>query len=142
MNYEVNRTVTSDGKVWRVSGEEGFVNSSAIPSDLTGSYSYHNHPAAKTWFSFSAEDVRFFFESGEAYAKASDYLYEYIMERTPETLAVLPEAVYHRFKEIEKTAVAQMKWDGLIDPDIDGFHEIMKILSQELKFFYAREKSE
>lgn len=134
--------MTADGKVWRVEGEAGEVHPENIPGSLAGSYSYHNHPAAKTWFSFSAEDVRFFFESGEAYAKASDYLYEYVMERTPDTLAVSPELVYHRFKEIENTAVAKMKWDGLIDPDMDGFHETMKILSQELKFFYERKKSE
>jgi len=142
LDHEVNHTVTTDGKVWRVSGESGAVDPSAIPSSLTGSYSYHNHPAAKTWFSFSAEDVRFFFESGEVYSRASDYLYEYIMKRTPETLAVDPDVVYHRFKEIEHTLVAQMKWDELIDPDIDGYHQTMKILSRELKFFYERKKSE
>lgn len=138
--YEVNRTVTSDGKVWRVSGDGGFVDVGAIPSDLSGSYSYHNHPAEQTWFSFSAEDVRCFFESEQAYSRASDYLYEYVMERTPETLAISPEMAYHKFREIENTTVAQMKWDGLIDPDMDGFHETMKILSQELNFFYERKK--
>ena len=140
LDYEVNRTVTADGKVWRVSGDGGFVDVGAIPSDLSGSYSYHNHPAEQTWFSFSAEDVRCFFESGQAYSRASDYLYEYVMERTPETLAISPEMAYYRFREIENTSVAQMKWDELIDPDMDGFHETMKILSQELKFFYERKK--
>lgn len=48
--------------------------------------------------------------------------------------------VYSRFKEIEDTVVAQMKWDGLIDPDMDGYHETMKLLSRELKFYYVRTK--
>ena len=42
--------------------------------------------------------------------------------------------------EIEKTSVFAMKWDGLIDPDLDGYHEVMKILSRELKFEYERKK--
>ena len=140
LDYEVNYSVTSDGKVWRVSGKSSTVNPSAIPSSLAGSYSYHNHPAAETNFSFSAVDVKFFFQSGEAYAKASDYLYEYVMRKTSETLAVDPDMVYHMFGEIEKTSVFAMKWDGLIDPDLDGYHEVMKILSRELKFEYERKK--
>lgn len=140
LKHEVNYTVTADGKVWRVSGDSGSVNSSAIPSDLTGSYSYHNHPAAKTWFSFSAGDVRFFFESGAAYSKASDQVYEYVMQRTPETLAVEPEIVYHRFGEVLKNDVYRLSDEGKIDIDEDGFHEVMQRLSQEYHFFYRRMK--
>lgn len=136
--YEVNRTVTADGKVWRVRGESGAVDLSAIPSSLAGSYSYHNHPAEKTWFSFSAEDVRFFFESGASYAKASDYMFEYVMRRLPETLAVSPEMVYHRFGELYKHEVLAMAFDGDFDTDIDGFHKTMELLSKELRFEYER----
>ena len=141
LDYEVNRTVTADGKVWRVVGEAGEVHPESIPSSLTGSYSYHNHPAAQTWFSFSAEDVRFFFESRQAYSKASDYLYEYIMERTPDTLAVSPDVVYHRFKEIFKTDVFQLSDEGKINIDEDGFHEVMRRLSREFRFQYRRVKT-
>ncbi len=98
LGYEVNYSVTSDGKVWRVSGESSTVDLSAISSSLAGSYSYHNHPAAETNFSFSAVDIRFFFQFGEVYSKASDHVYEYVMARTPETLAVNPDVVYHEFK--------------------------------------------
>lgn len=136
--YEVNRTVTADGKVWRVRGESGAVDLSAIPSSLAGSYSYHNHPAEKTWFSFSAEDVRFFFESGASYAKASDYMFEYVMRRLPETLAVSPKMVYHRFGELYKHEVLAMAFDGDFDTDIDGFHKTMELLSKELRFEYER----
>lgn len=138
LGYEVNRTVTADGKVWQVEGEEGEVHPESIPGSLAGSYSYHNHPAAKTWFSFSAEDVRFFFESGAAYAKASDLLYEYIMERTPDTLAVSPDVVYHRFKEIYNGEILELSFDGKINIDIDGFHETMRRISQEYHFHYER----
>lgn len=62
-DYEVNYSVTKDGKVWRVSGEAASVDLSAIPSTLNGSYSYHNHPREKTHYSFSAEDVAFFMDS-------------------------------------------------------------------------------
>jgi len=140
LSYEVNYSVTSDGKVWRVSGESGTVNPSAIPSSLKGSYSYHNHPAERTNYSFSAEDVVFFIESGEACSIASDDIYEYAMRRTAETVEMSADEVYHRFKEIERTDVMKMKWDGIIDPDMDGYHETIKILSQELKFVYERKK--
>ncbi len=136
--YEVNTTVTADGKVWRTEGEAGSVNPSAIPSSLEGSYSYHNHTAEKTHYSFSAEDVSFFFESGQAYSRASDELYGYVMRRTPETIDKSPEWVYHRFKEIEDSDVFALKFDSLIDPDLDSYHEVMKRLSEELKFDYAR----
>lgn len=46
-----------------------------------------NHPKAETQYSFSAEDVKFFFQHGEAYSKAPGHVYEYVMSRTPETLA-------------------------------------------------------
>lgn len=144
LDYEMNCTVTSDGKVWRVSGISGSVNPwgiVALGSILQGSYSYHNHPAAQTWYSFSAADVRYFFAAGEECAIASDDVYEYIMRRTEDVIDIDPDVAYHRFKEIEATTVAEMKWDMLIDPDMDGFHETMKILSRELNFYYERQKS-
>ncbi len=140
LEHEVNYTVTTDGKVWRVSGESGFVDPSTIPSGLTGSYSYHNHPADQTWFSFSAEDVRFFFESGAAYAKASDHLYEYVMERTADTLAVSPDVVYHRFDEIYWSDAMRLAAGGMINADVDAYHTVMLRLSKEYRFFYERRK--
>ena len=142
LTYEVNRTVTADGKVWQVRGESGAVDLSAIPSSLAGSYSYHNHPAEKTNFSFSAADVAFFISSGQTYSKAADHIFEYIMKRTAETLATSADEVYHRFKEIEGTTVMEMKWNQEIDPDIDGYHETMCILSKEMRFTYERKKRE
>lgn len=136
--YEVNYSVTKDGKVWRVSGNEGSVHPASIPSDLRGSYSYHNHPPMQTNYSFSAEDVAFFFEIGEAYAKASDDIFEYVMRRTEKTIEKSSQEVYHRFKEILSNEVMEMKWMGSIDPDLDGYHETMKILSKELGFDYER----
>lgn len=74
------------------------------------------------------------------YHYKGDDLYEYVMRRTSETLAVDPDMVYHMFGEIEKTSVFAMKWDRVIDPDLDSYHEVMKILSRELKFEYERKK--
>ena len=130
------------GVVWRVSGETGTVDPSDIPSSLAGSYSFHNHPKAKTWFSFSAADVRFFFQSGEQYAKAADHLYEYIMERTKEAVDIDPDVVYHRFKEIFDKEVKKLAWFEEIDIDVDGFHETMKRLSKEVGIYYERRKTE
>lgn len=140
LDYEVNYSITTDGKVWRVSGEAGTVNPSAIPSSLRGSYSYHNHPERKTNYSFSADDVAFFFNSEEAVSIASDDLFVYVMRRTKNTVDAKPEEVYHRFEEIFRSEVRAMQWEGTIDPDIDTYHEVMRILSRELGFEYERRK--
>ncbi len=143
LDFEKNCTITSDGKVWIASGEKGLVDSWAIESagsSLEGSYSYHNHPPKQTWYSFSAEDVAFFICSGADFSMASDHIYEYNMRRTEKTVAKSHDEVYHRFKEIEDGSVMEMKYYEIIDPDLDGFHEVMKILSRELGFEYEREK--
>ncbi|MBQ9346595.1 MAG: hypothetical protein IJT94_04530 [Oscillibacter sp.] len=141
--YEKNCTVTADGKVWRVTGDSVTVNPWGIEdsgSSLKGSWSYHNHPAESTWYSFSAGDVRFFFESGAEVSEAGDDVYHYIMRRTKDTVAISGEEAYNRFNQIEKTDVMALKWDNLIDPDMDGYHEVMKRLGQELSFDYERKK--
>lgn len=136
--YEVNTTITTDGKVWRTSGEAGYVNPLDIPVDLTGAYSYHNHPAEKTHYSLSAEDVRYFFEARQAVSKASDPWFEYQMTRTTETLDVDKDWAFSRFHEIIRTEVRYLAFQGLIDPDFDEYHATMMILSKELKFRYER----
>ena len=136
--YEVNTTITTDGKVWRTSGEAGYVNPFDIPVDLTGAYSYHNHPAEKTHYSLSAEDVRCFFEVRQSVSKASDPWFEYQMTRTAETLDVDKDWAFSRFNEIRKTEVRYLAFQGLIDPDFDEYHATMMILSKELKFKYER----
>lgn len=136
--YEVNYTVTATGEVWRTEGVSAEVHPENIPRDLKGSYSYHNHPAEETHYSFSAEDVSFFFERGQEYSKASDDVFEYVMRRTEKTLEKPSDEVYHRFKEIVSNEVMEMKWIGSIDPDVDEYHEAMKILSRELNFDYER----
>jgi len=140
LSYEVNYSVTSDGKVWRTSGDSGTVNPSGIPSSLKGSFSYHNHPKEKTNYSFSAEDTAFFISSGEAYSEASDDVYEYTMRRTPETIEMQADEVYHRFKEIYNKDILELSFSGLLDIDYDGYHETMIRLSKELKFDYDRKK--
>lgn len=140
LDHEVNYTVTTDGKVWRVSGESSTVHPETIPSSLKGSYSYHNHPAAVTHYSFSADDVAFFIEHGEAFAKASDGRYEYVMRRTEKTLEKSYDEVYRRFNEVLRTDVFRMKWGKVIDPDLDEYHAAIQILGKELGFEYERIK--
>ena len=82
----------------------------------------------------------YFIEYEQDISVASDDLYEYTMRRTPETVAKDYETVYYRFREIERVDIMAMKWNGIIDPDYDGYHEVMKILSQELKFYYERKE--
>lgn len=143
LDHEENLTITSDGKVWRVKGKKRSVNPWAIQEaggNLLGSHSYHNHPEAVSYHSFSADDVRFFFESGQQYSKSSDELFEYVMTRTAKTVDIAPEAIYNRFNEIEKTDIWELAWAGEIDVDADGYHEVMKRLSKEYGFKYERKE--
>lgn len=140
LDYEVNYSVTRDGNVWRVSGDSGGVSPSIIPSDLKGSYSYHNHPRSKTNYSFSAEDIAFLIDSGEKISIASDDRFLYAMRRTSKTVEKPYDIVYNRFKEIERTTVFEMMLEGKIDPDLDRYHEVIKMLSKELGIDYVRKE--
>ena len=140
LDYEVNTTITTDGKVWQVQGEESTVDPSGIPSNLIGSFSYHNHPDPKTHYSFSGEDAAFFISEGEAYESASDSEYRYIMQRRNDTPQLDYQTVFVRFEEVYNTSVLQMSMDSMIDIDVDGYHETMRILGEEMNFDYEREK--
>lgn len=142
LNYEVNYSITTDGTVWKVSGSESVVHPESIPYSLKGSYSYHNHPKDTTHYSFSADDIAFFIAYEEAYAKASDDIYEYTMRRTDKTVAKRYDEVYDRFRAIYRNDIYALSWDGLIDIDMDGYHETMKRLSEELGIEYERTKKD
>ena len=64
------------------------------------------------------------------------------MKRTTETVEKSYEEVYYRFAEILRTKVMEMKFYGTIDPDLDEYHEAVKILNKELKFNYERRKKD
>ena len=140
LDYEMNYTVTSDGKIWKAKGDESFIDLSSITSGFEGSYTYHNHPKDKTHYSFGAQDVAFFLDSHMKYAKSSDDLFEYTMERTSKTLEIDFDTVYNMFNSILKKEVMEMKWYGRIDPDLDEYHEALKILSEKYNFKYKRAK--
>lgn len=141
LEYEVDFTVTTDGRIWYTKGESGAVSPVGILEQgqpLEGAYSYHNHPEALTYFSFSAEDVGFFFEYQQQYSAASDFRYQYWMERTADTVNLSYEEAIEAFEEIRDRRILQMALDGEIDMDLDGYHETMKFLSQKLCFRYER----
>ena len=62
------------------------------------------------------------------------------MERTSKTLEIDFDTVYNMFNSILKKEVMEMKWYGRIDPDLDEYHEALKILSEKYKFKYKRAK--
>lgn len=137
--YEINCTITSDGKVWYCIGDNASVDPSGITSSLKGSYSYHNHPIEETYHSFSNKDVAFFIEKGQKYSKASDLEYEYIMERTDDTKELDYDTVVEMFDEIQMKESFQLAMDGEIE-DIDVYHETMVRLSEKLGINYRRYK--
>lgn len=138
LSYEINCTITSDGKVWYVKGSNGFVNPSTIPSSLEGSYSYHNHPADVTQYSFSIEDFNFFLVEKEMYSAASDDQYEYVLKKTAKTVYRDPEYVASRANEIRYSEVMQMQWQDGFDADLNTEHEIIRILAEEMGIYYER----
>ncbi len=150
LEHEACLTVTNDGRMWLTNGEGAMVDAAsgieAQGGDLQGSFSYHNHPEADTWYSFSADDVAHFFEHREAFARASDQRFSYTMERTAETLDISPDDVYHKFKAVHDGEVQEMAWDDSGPPfdfERDGYHETMIRLSQQWRFSYERtERSE
>lgn len=141
--YERCRVITSDGRIWDVHGSSGFVDTSTIEtieggSSLQGSYSYHNHPREQTHFSFSGNDVADFISNGEAFAKASDYKFSYIMRRTKNTAIADYETIIEDVKEVFYSDVYEMAFNGRCDIDIDGYHEAMKIIAEKYSFIYER----
>lgn len=140
--HEEDYTILQDGTVWRTKGTEVSVHPEVIQSQyghtLKGSYSYHNHTDKRTHYSMSGEDAGFFLEYEVQYSQASDYRYIYFIERTPETLLAKYEDVTARFRQILAGPVREMEFYGLIDPDVDEYHEAMRLLSQEYRFHYER----
>lgn len=141
-DYEISRVVTADGNVWEVSGTQGYVHTGIIAehSPLKDSYSYHNHPDKATNYSFSGEDVGFFIGNKQCFSKASDSVYEYIMQKTSDTVTADYSSVVYEFRKILNNEVLELAFNGAIDYDSDGYHEVMKILSKKYKFEYTRSK--
>ena len=144
--YEVNFTVTSDGRVWYTKGDKANVYPDLIETvcgqSLENSYSYHNHPADVTHFSFSADDVGFFFKYKQLVSEASDTEYRYVMERLSGTADLSYEEAKDLFYDIYNIQVLRMAYDGNLNIDLNGYHEAMKLLAQRLDFKYERTKND
>lgn len=140
---EMNCTVTGSGEIWLTRGSAGAVHPEQITDlhgiSLQGSYSYHNHPENETRYSFSDDDVAFFFEHRQQWSMASDSLYKYVMERLPETKQVTWQEARTLFQD--GYAIAREKafyQEPGFDIDRDGFHVAMEHVSRALQFRYER----
>lgn len=142
-NYEVDRTITTDGIIWDTKGTNNGVHPEHIEhlgSTLKGSYSYHNHPEEETHFSFSADDVSFFLHYKNKYSVASDFLYEYEMIATDDTLFTDFDTVNRDFKNFYNSVILEKSLNGEIDIDVNGYDETLKYLSEKYHFVYRRKK--
>lgn len=142
-NYEVDRTITTDGIIWDTKGTNNGVHLEQIEhlgSALKGSYSYHNHPEEETHFSFSADDVSFFLHYKNKYSAASDFLYEYEMIATDDTLFTDFDTVNRDFKNFYNSVILEKSLNGEIDIDVNGYDETLKYLSEKYHFVYRRKK--
>lgn len=145
LDYERNISICKDGSVWVTEGDSanvfpGLIETMTEGTTLKGSYSYHNHPKNETYFSFSADDVAFFISYGERFAMASDYMYEYFMQRLDDTVEMAYDDVKHLFKDIQTTHTRELTFNRKIDPDIDEYHATMEEVQRRLHFKYWRVK--
>ena len=99
-------------------------------------------PYSITKYSFSEKDVATFLSNQEAYAKASDELYEYEMIWTPETPQADWFEVFGRHKELQVREALDIVREMNLPADEHLYHEAMKILAKEYGFIYIRNKIE
>lgn len=143
LEHEEDITITTDGTIWQTIGTETEVHAEWIETQyhvsLRGSYSYHNHPAKETYYSFSANDVEFFFRYGVQYQQASDDVYEYVMERTPDT--VVPKDAEAEFDRIFRTEVYTCAFeDERWNIDENGYDLVLQRLAEVYNFKYERRR--
>ena len=138
-NYETACVVLNNGDIYNVKGDSSSVDIYSIGETLESSYMYHNHPKEKTWYSFSSDDVGVFIGDKVQYSKASDFKYEYEMERTAETKNISYKEAKHEFEELCKCSkIMELLYYRKINADEDTYDEVMKMLSSEYKFKYSR----
>ena len=143
LDHEEDVSITTDGTVWHTVGGKRRVHPENIQLQqgvsLQGSYSYHNHPPKETYYSFSADDVDFFFRFGVQYQQASDDVYEYSIERTPDTIG--PENAAAEFKRVYNSeARARAFEDESWDIDENGYDLVLRRLAELYNFKYERRR--
>lgn len=143
LEHEEDITITTDGTIWQTIGTKNHVHPENIELQyhvsLRSSYSYHNHPAKETYYSFSEDDVDFFFRYGVQYQGASDDVYEYVIERTPET--IMPENPAEAFKRTLLQIAIENEGPGF-DIDVLGYNMTMEKLAKGYRFYYFRRRKE
>ncbi len=118
-------------------GDSSSVDIYSIGKSLENSYMYHNHPKNETRYSFSADDVGVFLGDKVKYSKASDYKYEYEMQRTDETKEVSFKEAYHEFEQSKYKNEIIEQLENL-NADEDWNDMVMKMLSNKYCFIYTR----
>ncbi len=118
-------------------GDSSSVDIYSIGKSLENSYMYHNHPKNETWCSFSADDVGVILGDKVKYSKASDYKYEYEMQRTDETKEVSFKEACHEFEQSKYKNEIIEQLENL-NADEDWNDMVMKMLSNKYCFIYTR----
>ena len=142
LDYEMDCTITTDGKIWISRGADGYVDVDV--ENLAGAYSYHNHPKNLTKYSFSGEDIGVFLDDGYHHCKCSDHLYMYSIERTAKTVLPKTDNVYDTIQSEFNETVLSVRMNGQIipgfNPDVDGYHYATIILADKYGFKYTRKE--
>lgn len=131
--------ITKEGKVYQCFGTKDKVFPDYDLGDkLIGTDVTHNHPQTETHYSFSSDDIGLFLNHKLNTLTGTDYRYEYRVTRTAETIEDSMDVIYHKFKTDYRNQVWERAWNGEIDPDLDTYHEIVKLFAKDYKFNYER----
>ncbi|RHN01484.1 phage minor capsid protein [Dielma fastidiosa] len=136
VTYDHERAVviTKDGIVYEVIGHNSIVDISVI-DDLKGAFVTHNHPDKVTNYSFSGEDVELFIKQEIGILRGIDNKFVYSMQRTEKTFSPFDD-IKNRFKHSYFNKVIENNdWQALDDEE---YHEIVKLLSNDINFIYER----
>lgn len=134
-----NAYVICDNKeVYRFEGTPSTVDPTGLGERLKNSLVTHNHPIDKTWFSFSAEDIRLFLEKNLNVLRGIDEEYIYQITCRSDTIRQNTDLIKQKYTQYKEKYVFPKVLNGEIDIDYDEYHTIVEILSEEYSFDYVR----
>lgn len=143
VNSDIEQAVviSSSGLVWRCYGDKDNVYPNVDLGDiLQGAWVTHNHPAGKTHFSFSYDDISLFMEYSLKELSGIDELYRYTIRRTEQTQYVDVSILEHAYKAENYSDFMELLRDGLADPVLDEYDFHVRRLAEQYGFKYRRDK--
>ena len=143
LDYERNISICKDGSVWVTEGDSANVFPGLIETMTGRNYAKRALTLTtiiqnETYFSFSADDVAFYFLRRALCKWLPDHMYEYFMQRLDDTIEMAYDDVKYLFKRYQTTHTKRIDFNGKIDPDMDGIPSLtMEEVQQRLHFRFG-----